>query len=77
MRLRRYLQVHRYEDDVEKQLRAGRKTAVDPYIGHAEAWFDRWDASRYELCEESFKISDQEVLTLLVFTNAEMLEDVA
>ena len=43
MRLRRYLQVHRYEDDVEKQLRAGRKTAVDPYIGHAEAWFDRAD----------------------------------
>jgi uncharacterized protein (TIGR02118 family) len=43
MRLRRYLQVHRYEDEVEKQLRAGRKTAVDPYIGHAEAWFDRAD----------------------------------
>lgn len=27
--------------------------------------------------EQSFKISDQEVLMLLVFTNAEMLEDIA
>jgi uncharacterized protein (TIGR02118 family) len=41
MRLRRYLQVHRYEDDGEKQLRASRGTQVAPYIGHAEAWFDR------------------------------------
>jgi hypothetical protein len=43
MRLRRYLQVHRYEDDLEKNLRASRGTRVDPYIGHAEAWFDRAD----------------------------------
>jgi hypothetical protein len=41
MRLRRYLQVHRYEDAAEAQLRAGRGTQVAPYIGHAEAWFDR------------------------------------
>jgi uncharacterized protein (TIGR02118 family) len=41
MRIQRYLQIHRYEDDAEKQLRAGRKTFVDPYIGHAEAWFNR------------------------------------
>ena len=43
MRLRRYLQVHRFEDDFEKQLRAGRKTQVPPYTGHAEAWFNRAD----------------------------------
>jgi hypothetical protein len=52
--------------------RFGRRSTVG-----AEAWFDRWDASRYELYEQSFKISDQEVLTLLVFTNAEMLEDIS
>jgi len=40
MRLRRYLQVHRYEDDLEKPLRASRGTRVEPYTGHAEAWFD-------------------------------------
>jgi hypothetical protein len=41
----------------------------------AEAWFDRREASRYELYEQSFKMSDQEILTVLVFTNEEMLED--
>lgn len=43
MRMKRYLQVHRYEDDMEQQLRASRGTEVPPYTGHAEAWFDRAD----------------------------------
>lgn len=43
MRMRRYLQVHRYEDALEPQLRASRGTTVAPYTGHAEAWFDRAD----------------------------------
>jgi hypothetical protein len=41
--MRRYLQVHRYEDDLEQQLRASRGTRVAPYTGHAEAWLDRAD----------------------------------
>jgi uncharacterized protein (TIGR02118 family) len=40
MGMLRYLQVHRYESPVEAELRAGRGTAVEPYTGHAEAWFD-------------------------------------
>lgn len=43
MRMRRYLQVHRYEEALEQQLRASRGTTVAPYTGHAEAWFDRAD----------------------------------
>jgi uncharacterized protein (TIGR02118 family) len=43
MRMRRYLQVHRFEDDLEQQLRVSRSTQVAPYTGHAEAWFDRGD----------------------------------
>ena len=43
MRLRRYLQVHRFEDDLEGQLRTSRGTQVAPYTGHAEAWFERAD----------------------------------
>jgi hypothetical protein len=43
----------------------------------AEAWFDRRDASRFEICEQTFKVSDDEILTLLVFTDEEMLEEVA
>ncbi len=41
--MKRYLQVHYYEDAIEQQLRTGRGTTVAPYIGHAEAWFDRSD----------------------------------
>lgn len=41
MRMRRYLQVHRFEDDLDQQLRSARNIKVEPYTGHAEAWFDR------------------------------------
>jgi hypothetical protein len=43
MRIKRYLQVHRYDDPLEQQLRKSRGTRVAPYTGHAEAWFDRAD----------------------------------
>ena len=39
----------------------------------ADAWFDRWDAERYELYEETRRIAAGEILTLLVFEYAEML----
>ena len=40
----------------------------------ADAWFDRWDAEKYELYEETRRIADGEILTLLVFKDDEMLE---
>lgn len=43
MRIKRYFQVHRYEDPLEQQLRKSRGTQVAPYTGHAEAWFDHAD----------------------------------
>jgi hypothetical protein len=43
LRMKRYLQVHRFEDEIEAQLRTSRGTTVAPYTGHAEAWFDRVD----------------------------------
>jgi len=43
LRMRRYLQVHRFEDDLEQDFRTSRGTRVAPYTGHAEAWFDRAD----------------------------------
>ena len=39
----------------------------------ADAWFDRWDAEKYEPYEETRRIADGEILTLLVFKDAEML----
>jgi len=39
--IKRYIQVHRYEDELEDTLREARGTVIDPYTGHAELWFDR------------------------------------
>lgn len=43
----------------------------------ADAWFDRWDAGKFELYEQSIRISADEILTLLVFKDDLMLKDVA
>ncbi|MDA1074211.1 MAG: EthD domain-containing protein [Proteobacteria bacterium] len=37
----RYMQVHRFEDDLEAALRDARGTEVAAYDGHAEVWMDR------------------------------------
>ena len=43
MRAKRYVQVHRYEDELEAMFRESRGTVVEPYTGHAELWIDRAD----------------------------------
>ena len=37
----RYVQVHRFEDELEGALREARGTKEEPFTGHAELWFDR------------------------------------
>ncbi len=37
----RYMQVHRFETPLEAAIREPRGTIVEPYMGHAEVWFDR------------------------------------
>lgn len=39
--LKRYIQVHRYEDEMEDVMRSARHTTVEPYDGHAEIWQER------------------------------------
>jgi len=41
----------------------------------ADAWFDRSEAERYELQEHTFPLPNNEILTLLTFTDAEMMEE--
>lgn len=38
--IKRYIQVHRYEEDLEKQFRKTRGTVTERYGGHAELWYD-------------------------------------
>jgi len=40
----------------------------------ADAWFDRWDAKKYEVFEESCATLNNEILTFIVFKDIEMLE---
>ena len=39
------------------------------------AWFDRPEANRYEIKEQSIRVGPEETLTLLVFEDDEMLEE--
>lgn len=41
----------------------------------ADAWFDRHDADRYDIFEQSFALPGNEVATLLMFEDEDMLEE--
>lgn len=41
----------------------------------AEAWFDRYEAQRYEVLEQSIRVGTAEILTILMFTDEDMLEE--
>lgn len=60
--IRRYVQVHRVADELEQALRESRGTRVEPYMGHAELWFDRAELqlSTVERREASRRAIDDE-----------------
>ena len=39
--IKRYIQVHRYDDEMELYMRKSHGTIIAPYIGHAELWFNQ------------------------------------
>lgn len=41
----------------------------------ADAWFDRWEAEKYEIQEQTIRTGADEVLTLILITDPDMLED--
>lgn len=56
--------------DAKKSIATSRMKSVS-----AEAWFDRYDAHRYEVLEQTFRFGPSEILTLLVFEDDDMLRD--
>ena len=46
-----------------------------PRLIGADAWFDRAEAQKVELHEQSVRVSDGEILTLVVFIDGDMLEE--
>ena len=49
----RYQQVHRFESALEAAFRQARGTVTEPYMGHAEVWFDRSLSRRGPEVEEA------------------------
>ena len=47
---------------------------TQPHKIGADAWFDRWDAEKYELTEQSIRIRANEILTLIQITDTRMLD---
>ena len=41
----------------------------------ADAFFDRWGADRHDVEEQSYRVSDDQIVTLIHFRDADMLED--
>ena len=46
-----------------------------PRLIGADAWFDRQEAQCYELYEQSMRTTKDEILTILLFTDSDMLDD--
>lgn len=53
----------------------GKRDKHRPVLMDADTWFDRYDASRFQLYEQSIQLTPGEVLTLLVPKDGDMLED--
>ena len=46
-----------------------------PHRMGAEAWFDRWEAQKHDVYEQTVRTGDDEVLTLVLITDSRMLEE--
>jgi uncharacterized protein (TIGR02118 family) len=58
MGILRYVQVHRFEDELEKALREARGTIAESFTGHAELWFDRLNMFAGMQLPERIKAND-------------------
>jgi IrrE N-terminal-like domain len=56
-------------------LHAGKSDDPMPRKIGADAWFDRWDAEKYVVQEQTVRTATDEVLTLILISDPEMLED--
>ena len=52
----------------------GQDDAIPHRVG-ADVWFDRWEAARFDVLEQTIRTADDEVLTLVLFSDPRMLEE--
>jgi hypothetical protein len=41
----------------------------------ADAWFERWEAERYEVLEQTIRTAPDEILTIIMITQDAMLDE--
>src|ERR1700730_4212992 len=70
--LKKYFQVHRFEDPIEQQLRTSRGTRVPPYTGHAEAWIDRASQVATPESRRAGAIAVEDEANFIDFANSSM-----
>ena len=46
---------------------------LHPHKIGADAWFDRWEADRFEVREQSIRVGDEDILTLILIEDPNML----
>lgn len=61
------------DSDALEVLHGTKERTTRSLIG-AEAWFDRWDAERYEVYEQTVRMSTGDALSLVVIKSAAMLD---
>jgi hypothetical protein len=71
--VQRYLQVHRaLDDELNEMLAESRGTVVEPYLGHAEVWFDHSNANRSEERKEANRVAIADESTFIDFQRSAM-----
>jgi hypothetical protein len=58
----------------EVLFRGGKEQAF-PRKVDADAWFDRRDADKYEVCEQTIKTGDDEILSIILIEDEDMLRE--
>ena len=67
----RYVQVHRaLDDELDTALREPRGCVVEPYLGHAEVWFDRSDARRSPERREAARVAVEDEANFIDFSRS-------
>lgn len=68
----RYQQVHRFENRFEAGLREARGTLTEPYMGHAEIWFDGGQSRSGPELDEASRVAEEDERKFIDFARSSM-----
>ena len=62
-------------ESVAYKVISSKKTYSDPYNVSADTWFDNQENDEYEIIEQTIRVADNEVLSIIVLIDERMLEE--